>query len=111
MRGKQQAVGFYQPGRDSDSLPPSLSASQQPSRDGSERDFGGSVSGSERGKPAMVRRSSTARHRRLERRQNAVLMLIREQEEATADGFRDPSEDLELAGLVAPSPPPALVSA
>ena len=44
---------------------------------------------------------STAR--RLERRQNAVLMLIREQEEATADGFRDPSEDLELAGLVAPS--------
>ena len=54
-----------------------------------------------RGKPAMVRRSSTAR--RLERRQNAVLMLIREQEEATADGFRDPSEDLELAGLVAPS--------
>ena len=93
---KQPAVGFYQPGRDSDSLPPSLSASQQPSRDGSERDFG-----SERGKPAMVRRSSTAR--RLERRQNAVLMLIREQDEATADGFRDPSEDLELAGLVAPS--------
>ena len=75
-------------------LPPSLSASQQPSRDGSERDFGSSAAASRRWCVGRRRRAVSAA---AERGAHA------DPRAGGGDGRRPRPEDLELAGLVAPS--------
>ena len=89
---RQAASGWLPAGTRLGLLPPSLSASQQPSRDAQ------ATSRARRRRWCVVVDGAPSRAA-AERGADAD----REQEEATADGFRDPSEDLELAGLVAPS--------